>query len=163
MWFPSSHHNAAASIFFFFYTAAVPRTNRAGFSGQRGLGPVLRPETVALGPAALRLVAVAAVPGGRRRHGPTRHRQLQGPLGRPRLRHAVLCVTPFRINTRTHSNVRREEAARCSASCVDRSDRFFGAVRPVAAGRTVTKPTNVSLGRPVGVGVRRVVLGSAAT
>ena len=25
--------------------------------------------------------------------------------------------------------------ARCGASCVDWSDRFFGAVRPVAAGR----------------------------
>ena len=70
-------------------------------------------------------------------------------------------LTPFRINTRTHSNVRREEAARCSASCVYRSDRSLGAVRPVAAGRTVTKPTNVSPGRPVGAGARRVVLGSA--
>ena len=67
-------------------------------------------------------------------------------------------LTPFRINTRTHSNVRREEAARCSASCVDWS---LGAVRPVAAGRTVTKPTNVSPGRPVGAGAHRIVLGSA--
>ena len=70
-------------------------------------------------------------------------------------------LTPFRINTRTHSNVRREEAARCSASCVDRSDRSLGAVRPVVAGRTVMKPTNVSPERPVGAGARRVVLGSA--
>ena len=70
-------------------------------------------------------------------------------------------LTPFRINTQTHSNVRREEAARCSASCIDRSDRSLGAVRPVAVGRTVMKPTNVSPGRPVGAGARRVVLGSA--
>ena len=75
--------------------------------------------------------------------------------------YVINLLTPFRINTRTHSNVRREEAARCSASCVDRSDRFLGAVRPVAAGRTVTKPTNVSPGRPVGAGARRVVIGSA--
>ena len=63
-------------------------------------------------------------------------------------------LTSFRINTQTHSNVRHEEAARCSASCVDRSDRSLGAVRPVAAGRTVTKPTNVSPGRPVGASAR---------
>ena len=73
----------------------------------------------------------------------------------------IALLMPFRINTRTHSNVRREEAARCSASCVYRSDRSLGAVRPVAAGRTVTKPTNVSPGRPVEAGARRVVLGSA--
>jgi hypothetical protein len=79
----------AASIFFFFYTAAFQGRIKQDFSGRRGLRPVLRPEAVALGPAALRLVAVAAVPGGRR-HGPARHRQLQGPLRRPRLRRAVL-------------------------------------------------------------------------
>ena len=69
-------------------------------------------------------------------------------------------LTPFRINTRTHLNVRREEAARYSISCVDRSDRFFRAVRLVAAGRTVTKPTNISPERPVGADAHKVVLGS---
>ena len=69
-----------------------------------------------------------------------------------------ILLTSFMINTRTHSNVWREEAARCSASCVDRS---LGAVRPVAAGRSVTKLTNVSPGRPVRAGARSGVLGSA--
>ena len=82
-------------------------------------------------------------------------------ISEPETERISFVSTPFRINTRTHSNVRREEAARCSASCVDRSDRSLGAVRPVAAGRTVTKPTNVSPGRPVGAGACRVVLGSA--
>ena len=51
--------------------------------------------------------------------------------------------------------------ARCSASCVDRSDRLWRAVRQVA-GENDEEPTNVSPGRPVGAGTRRVVLGSAS-
>ena len=51
--------------------------------------------------------------------------------------------------------------ARCSAYCVDRSDLFLGAVRPVTAGENGDEPMNVSPGRPVGAGARRVVLGSA--
>jgi len=51
--------------------------------------------------------------------------------------------------------------ARCSTSCVDRSDRLWRAVRPVTAGENDEEHTNVSPGRPVGTGACRVALGSA--
>jgi len=44
---------------------------------------------------------------------------------------------------------------------VDRSDQFLGAVRPVTAGENGDEPMNISSGRPIGIGARRVVLGSA--
>jgi len=46
----------------------------------------------------------------------------------------------------------------CGASCVD---RLYREVRPVTAGENGDESTNVSPGRPVGAGARRVVLGSA--
>jgi len=66
-------------------------------------------------------------------------------------------LTPFRINTRTHMNMRRED----ELAAGDRSDRSQGAVRLVTAGENGDEPTSVSPGRPVGAGARRVVLGSA--
>ena len=61
----------------------------------------------------------------------------------------------------THFEHAARGGARCSASCVDRSDRFKGAVRPVAAEQIDDEPTNVSPGKPIRAGARRVILGSA--
>ena len=64
---------------------------------------------------------------------------------------------PTHESTRTCS----EQRHTMQRHCTDRSDRSQGAVRPVTAGKISDKPVNASLGRPVGAGARRVVLGSA--